>query len=158
LGSLALTLAERPDGETAELASGLFEIALADEPSDARTRAAFGHARSLAGDAPGADAALAVALRDAPRDALVQRDAGYAALAEHAPAEAEARFRRAIALDDRSASAWFGLGRALARAEQTEAAFDALTRARTLGWSAELDLELGRLDVAAHRAADARAR
>ena len=62
-----------------------------------------------------------------------------------------------IALDDRSPEAWFGLGRALARTGQAEPALAAFERARKLGWSDDLDLELGKLHLAAKRVPEARA-
>jgi len=144
LGALALALADEPENEAVDLARGILEIAADRDPSNARTRSALARAHALAGDREKAEARLADALGQAPGDARVQRDAGEAALASGAADEARARFERAIALDEHSAAAWYGLGCALARA-------------RSLGWSAELDLELGRLHADADRAAEARA-
>jgi tetratricopeptide (TPR) repeat protein len=161
LGSLALTLTddseEEEQGRYASLARAYLEVAVEEDGANARARAALARARALGGDPHGAEELLASALRDAPTDQHVQLAAGHVALEADATAEAEARFRSAIALDEQSPAAWFGLGRALARAGQADPARDALERARSLGWSAELDLELGRLHVAAHRAPEARA-
>jgi tetratricopeptide (TPR) repeat protein len=160
LGSLALVSTregEEDEQESAELARSLLEIAVEEDPASARARAALARARALAKDPEGAEALLSGALRDAPGDAKVQLDSGHAALAGNRTDDAEARFRRAISLDPRSPAAWFGLGRALARSDQPEPAREALEHARTLGWSSELDLELGRLHAAAHRVPESRA-
>lgn len=161
LGSLALTLTDDSEEEEqsryASLARAYLEVAVDEDGANARVRAALARARALGGDPHGAEELLASALRDAPADSQVQLDAGRVALAADAKEEAAARFRSAIALDDRSPAAWFGLGRALARAGQPEPALEALDHARSLGWSGALDLELGRLHLAAHRAAEARA-
>jgi hypothetical protein len=56
-----------------------------------------------------------------------------------------------VLLDERSAPAWFGLGSCrmtTARAEEALAAFE---RARRSGWSSEVDLQIGRLQLAAGR-------
>jgi tetratricopeptide (TPR) repeat protein len=157
IGSLALARGEDPEDDTANLARAALETAVAEEPADARARAALARARARAGDANAAEEILARALRDAPDDAKVQLDAGEVALAAQANDWAQVRFRRAIELDSGSAAAWFGLGRALASSAQGEPAREAFEHARSLGWSARLDLELGRLHVAAHRATEARA-
>jgi Flp pilus assembly protein TadD len=160
LGSVALSLASEDEGESeyAPIARAYLEAAVAEgAAANAPARAALAHVRALEGDADGAEATLAEALRDAPGDFSVQLAAGHVALARGAADEADARFRRALALDERSAPAWFGLGRALARAGQADHARNALERARSLGWSAGLDLELGRLHVEAHRVSEARA-
>ncbi len=161
LGSLALTLTDdsEEDGQDrySSLARAYLGVAVDEDGANARARAALARARALGGDPHGAEELLAGALRDAPADPQVQLDAGHVALAAGAADEAEARFRSAIALDDSSPAAWFGLGRALARAGQADSAFAAFERARTHGWSGALDLELGRLHVAAHRAPEARA-
>ena len=161
LGALALTLADDSEEEGQRrygpIARAYLEVAVAEDGANARTRAALARARALGGDPHGAEELLADALRDAPADPQVQLDAGHVALAAGAAGEAEARFRRALELDPRSAATWFGLGRALARGGQPEPALAAFEHARSLGWSGELDLELGRLHVAAHRASEARA-
>ena len=162
LGSLALALsADAEDEQDRSRYSGLarayLEVAVEEEPANARARAALARARALGGDADGAEQVLASALRDAPADPYVQRDAGHVALAAEAAKEAEARFRTAIELDEQSPAAWFGLGRALAIAGQSDSALVAFERARSLGWSADIDLELSRLHLAAKRASEARA-
>ena len=161
LGSLALTLSDdsEEDGQDryVSFARAYLGVAVDEDGANVRARAALARARALGGDPHGAEELLAGALRDAPADPQVQLDSGHVALAAGAAGEAEARFRRALELDPRSAAIWFGLGRALARGGQPEPALAALERARTLGWSGELDLELGRLHVAAHRAPEARA-
>jgi Flp pilus assembly protein TadD len=160
LGSLALSLAseDEEDRSYASIARAYLDLAVAEGAAEgARARAALAHVRALDGDSDGAEATLAEALRDAPRDLRVLLAAGQVALARGAADEADARFRRALALDERSASAWFGLGRALAREGRADHARNALDRARSLGWSAALDLELGRLHVQAHRVSEARA-
>jgi Flp pilus assembly protein TadD len=163
LGSLALAVSEESADEDesdeglSDLARALLQFAVDEDPANSRARAALARARALGGDAKGADEMLVGALRDAPGDAQVLLAAGQLALAAKADADAQARFRSAIAADQRSPSAWFGLGRALAHAGDTDAALDALTHARKLGWSAPLALELGRLHVAARRADEARA-
>jgi len=166
VGSLALALADDSEGEdessdyhtrVTSLARSYLEVAAEEEPENARVRAALARARAYGGEAQGAQQLVAGALRDAPADPHVQVDAGRVALAARSYGEAESRFRSAIALDERSPAAWFGLGRALARTDRADAALAAFERARSLGWSAELDLELGRLHLAAKRATEARA-
>ena len=163
LGAIALALGEESadeaedDGGISSLASELLGIAVAEDPTSARAGAALARARALDGDADGSGEAIAAALRAAPGDVQVQLAAGRVALAAQDDGEAQARFRSAIALDERSPSAWYGLGRALARAGDARSALEAFTRARRLGWSSPLDLELGRLHVAARRADEARA-
>ena len=156
LGALALALAdpsEEPSPWT--FARALLDVAVDADPENARARAGLAWARAEEGDPDGAEAILAGALRDAPADPQVQIDAGRAALAAGAADPAQARFRRALALDERSGSAWLGLGRALAAGGRPDAAVGALERARSLGASAALDLELGRLYLAAGRTDDA---
>ncbi len=166
VGSLALALADDYEGEDefqetlnrrASLARSYLEIAAQEDPTNARMRVALARARAYGGDANGAEELVASALRDAPADPHVQLDAGRVALAAGTYGEAESRFRSAIALDDRSPAAWFGLGRALARAGQADSALAAFGRARSLGWSAHIDLELARLHLAAQRSSEARA-
>jgi Flp pilus assembly protein TadD len=160
LGSLVLSLADSEESEQnrfASIARAYLEIALEEDIANARVRAALARARALSGDASGAEEALASALREAPRDSHVLLDAGQIALAAGAAKDAEARFRSALALDERSPAGWFGLGRALALAGESESARTALERARSLGWSPALDLELGQLHLAAHRGVEARA-
>jgi Flp pilus assembly protein TadD len=161
LGAIALTLTDDSEEEEqdryASLARAFLEVAVDEDGANARALAALARARTLGGDPHGAEEVVASALRDAPADPQVQLDAGYVALAADDVAEAEARFRSAIALDERSPMAWFGLGRALVRAGQADSALAAFERARSLGWSGELDLELGRLHLAAQRAPEARA-
>ena len=166
VGSLALALADDSAGEDefrdqhtriTSLARSYLEIAAQEELASARVRAALARARAYGGDAEGARQLVADALRDAPADPHVQVDAGRVALAASSFGEAESRFRSAIALDERSPAAWFGLGRALARTDQPDAALRAFARARSLGWSADLDLELAELHLAAKRVTEARA-
>jgi Flp pilus assembly protein TadD len=159
LGSLALAGTEESEEvrRYASLAEALLAVEVEEDPANPRARAALARARALGGDSAGAEEVLAAALADAPEDERVQLDAGRAALAADAWDLAESRFRRVLALDERSAPGWFGLGSALAHKDQPEPARAALERARSLGWSAALDLELGRLHVEAHRAAEARA-
>ena len=156
LGLLALALTEesREEGEEGgllALSRALLETAVEGDPGNARVRAGLAYARVLSGDAESAAAGIDRALRDASGDAEVLWHAGQIALAGGALDEAEARFRGALALDPRFASAWLGLGRALDRAGDTDAALEALARARSLAWSAALDLEIGRLHLAAGR-------
>jgi tetratricopeptide (TPR) repeat protein len=160
LGALALALAEPSDddeGDYSALARSLLEIAVDEDPASSRFRTGLARARSLDGDLRGGEEILASALRDAPSDPLVQIDAGRVALVAERADEAQASFRRALALEGGSAAAWFGLGRALASAGEAEPARDALEHARSLGWSGEIDLELGRLHARAQRTEQARA-
>jgi Flp pilus assembly protein TadD len=81
--------------------------------------------------------------------------AGEVALALGDAGEAEERFRGALAIDTHYASAWFGLGRALDRRGDAAGAIAALEHARGIAWSSALDLETGRLYLAAGRSEDA---
>jgi Flp pilus assembly protein TadD len=163
LGSIALAVAsesadeEEDDGGLSRVARELLQVAVDEDPTSARSSAALARARALDGDSDGAAETLSGALRAAPGDVQVQLAAGHVALVAEDDGEAQARFRSAIALDERSPSAWYGLGRALARAGDADGALEALTHARRLGWSSPLDLELGRLHVAARRDDQARA-
>jgi tetratricopeptide (TPR) repeat protein len=159
LGELALQLAEAGgDGGGSGLATRLLGMAAEAGPASARCEAALAEARALAGDAGGAQNALARALARAPDDARVSVLAGRAELARADVLEGdtaaaalragEKHFRRALAHDRRSAAAWFGLGQGLARAGQPDAALSALETARRLGWSPSLDLALGELVLA----------
>ena len=60
---------------------------------------------------------------------------------------AQSHFRRSREQDPLSASAWFGLGLALDRAEHPKEALSAFYEARRLGWSHRLDLALGELEL-----------
>jgi Flp pilus assembly protein TadD len=158
LGQLALRLvADASETAFRPLARGLLERAAgAGTAGSPRCEAALAEARALTGDGEGAESALARALARAPDDALVRLHAGRAELARGETddgdaatlAAAEQQFRRALSLDGRSASAWFGLGRSLERAGRPDAAVSALETARRHGWSPELDLALGRLELA----------
>ena len=46
-----------------------------------------------------------------------------------------------------SAAAWYGLGRSLEAGDRTDDAATTLRTARTHGWSMQLDLALGRLEL-----------
>jgi hypothetical protein len=161
LGQLALALVDETEEEAdlreaADLARGFLEIAVEEDRAPVHERAALGRARALAGDAAGGEAILSEALRDAPMDARVLTDAGEAALAMHSTRRSRASAVRSRTTSARPA-AWYGLGRALARADRADAAREAFEHARGLGWSAALDLDLGRLHVAAHRVPEAKA-
>ncbi len=154
LGSLALAMTaadEEREWIDPRLPRTLLATATATGPASPRARAALAYAAALAGDADGAGAAIAGALRDAPADARVQRLAGEIALASDGADAAGQHFERAIEIDARSAAAWFGLGRALERGERADAARGAYERARELGWSHALDLALGRIHLEAGR-------
>ena len=124
-----------------------------------RTRARERRSRTfalLSNDAEGARADLARALAEGPAQPEVLWRAGQAALALGDPNEAETRFRGALAIDADFASAWLGLGRALDQRGDAGGALDALEHARRIAWSSALDLELGRLYLAAGRSDEAR--
>ncbi len=155
LGLLALQLA-REGGESAEraLAMRLLGMAASDGPPRVRTEAALAEALALDGDAQAAAIALEQSLARAPDDPRVQLHAGRVELARAegdtavgALETAEAHFRSALALDPRSAPAWFGLGRTLRRAARPDEASAALRKARSFGWSPSLDLALGELEL-----------
>jgi tetratricopeptide (TPR) repeat protein len=157
LGQLALRLAtDASEAPFRPLARGLLERAAGAGTASARCEVALAEARALTGDGAGAERALARALARAPDDALVRLHAGRAELARAETADdaaapltaAEQQFRHALALDDRSASAWFGLGGSLERAGRADAALAALEAARRHGWSPDLDLALARLELA----------
>jgi hypothetical protein len=159
LGSLALTLSdENEDGQEGDLLAlsrSLLDTAVAGNPANAHARAGLAYSQALSGDAESAREGVARALGDAPQQPEVLWRAGQIALAEGDLDEAEARFRGALALDARFASAWLGLGRALARRGAANAALDAFEHPRSLAWSAGLDLEIGQLHLAAGRRDDA---
>jgi Flp pilus assembly protein TadD len=152
LGGLASREAERA------LAARLLESAAREGTPSAACEAALAESRALRGDAQGAQRALQAALARAPDDAGVRGLAGRAELARAESADgpaaraalaaAEGHFRVALSIDEESAAGWFGLGRSLDRAGDAESAREALTTARRFGWSPELDLELGRLELA----------
>jgi tetratricopeptide (TPR) repeat protein len=162
LGRLALATAAAGDGDAdPALAAKLLETAAGAGSLSARCEAALAEARALQGDENGARGAASRALARAPEDPDVRLRAGRVELAHAEGAEgpdaaaagdaAEAHFRAALALDERSASAWFGLGQSLERAGDPEGARNAFETARRLGWSPELDLALGRLELASGR-------
>jgi Flp pilus assembly protein TadD len=64
---------------------------------------------------------------------------------------AQAHFHESLALDPGSASAWFGLGRALHQAARPDEAMSALRNSRRLGWSPRLDLTMGELELESGR-------
>ena len=160
LGCLALAMLEEGGADAWEkgpaLAQNFFALALAEDASDARSEAALGEALALGGDGDGALAAVQRAAERAPEDPLVRLHAARVALlrAEAEPdspsgalAAAEAQYRRALALDPDSASAWFGLGRTLVRMGRSEDAFAAFETARRFGWSEPLDVALARIHL-----------
>jgi hypothetical protein len=163
LGSLALEVAEQSadeaedDGGISSLATDLLEIAAGcgsrERALERRTRA--GAARSTA--------TRTARPRSSPRrSARRPRRAGAARRGSRC---ARGRGRRQgagafSAARSRSTSdrppAGTGWAARSARAGDADGAFEALTRARQLAWSSPLDLELGRLHVAARRADEAR--
>ena len=160
LGRLALAMSgEEDEGSERALADQLLETAVGATDSSARCEAAVAEARALRGDTDGAASAASGALARAPNDPEVRVRAGRVELARArgskgpeaaaARAAAEASFRAALALDEASASAWFGLGQSLEQAGDREGARTALETARRYGWSARLDLALGKLELAA---------
>lgn len=158
LGVLALQLATTGRRKSEQvLATHLLGLAGSDGPQDVRCDAARAEALALGGDWEDAAVALEAALARAPADGPVRLYAGRVELARAEASEgdaaaraleaAEAHFRRALALDPRSASAWFGLGSTLDRAGRADEALAALGGARRHGWSASLDLTLGELEL-----------
>jgi tetratricopeptide (TPR) repeat protein len=156
LGYLALLLRDAGAGRASSaLARRLLDVALAADPSAARAEAALAESEALDGDLDEAAERLARALARAPGDARIQRHAGSVELAraeaeavgsagrELALRAAEEAYRRALALDARSAAAWSGLGHTLQRAERGDEAIAAFEKARSFGWSGKLDLGLG---------------
>jgi tetratricopeptide (TPR) repeat protein len=77
--------------------------------------------------------------------ALALLEADGSAAAASALAEAKARYRDALTLAPKSASAWFGLGGTLARMGRRDDALLAFEAARRFGWSDSLDVALARL-------------
>jgi tetratricopeptide (TPR) repeat protein len=160
LGLLALALEDVVHEESRDrgilaVSRDLLEIAVAGDAGNARARAALAYAESLANDREDARASVARALADAPGEREVLWRAGQVALALGDLEHAEQRFRGALAAGGEFASAWFGLGLALDRRGDAAAALDALERARRIAWSDALDLETGRLYLAAGRTDDA---
>jgi tetratricopeptide (TPR) repeat protein len=168
LGYLALALhREGEDRSTGALARKLFEISLAEDPSAGRTEAALAEAQALNGDASASKSGAERALALAPDDSLVRLHIGRVELARAGSASkgragdeaalhaAEQQYRRALDLDPASALAWAGLGQTWRRAGRTDDAVGAFERARELGWSGQLDLELGGLylELGRHEAA-----
>jgi hypothetical protein len=159
LGRMALQLASGADGDAADrtLARHLLEMAASQRTPPARSEAALAEALALAGQGEQAKASLRGALERAPEDPRVRLSAGRVELAQaetdegesaaRALAAAELHLRSSLELDAGSAPAWFELGRALRQARRPEQALDALHRARSLGWSAGLDLALGELEL-----------
>ncbi len=158
LAALALSPIEDADDDAEDADLGtlrrLLETAV-DERGSPGSRAALAQLRALDGDGDGAATAIATALRDAPGDAEVRLRAGRIALASERPGEARGHFEAVLAADAGSAAAWFGLGRALLREGDGDAALAALERARDVAWSPALDLELGRLHLEAERSDEA---
>jgi len=164
LGLMALAQADE-DARGRALATRLLRMATHDGPPSARCQAALAEALALAGDAKNAEVALEQALARAPDDPRVQVHAGRARLARADRAKAhlaaaaleaaEGHFRRALTLDARSASAWFGLGRCLQQAARPDDALAALCKARRFGWSPRLDLALGEVELERGRAQQA---
>jgi Flp pilus assembly protein TadD len=159
LGFLALSLGdqgyEENSHEPLAASRALLAAAVDGDPSDARARASLAYVQALSRDEDDARAGVARALADAPAEPEVLWRAGQAALALGDATEAEKRLREALAIDAEFASAWFGLGRALDQRGDAGAALDALEHARRLAWSSALDLETGRLYLAAGRSEDA---
>jgi Flp pilus assembly protein TadD len=167
LGYLALQLDEEgEDSSLGALARGLLGHAREADPSAPRPEAALAEARARDGDAAGAVPLAQQAQERAPDDARISLHVGRTELAraeeagdgpdaEAALRSAEEAYRRALALDPGSAVAWEGLGNTWHRAGRTGEAEDALERARALGWSARLDLELGSLYLERGRREDA---
>jgi tetratricopeptide (TPR) repeat protein len=172
LGILALELDSLEPGEadanaSARLARALLETAHRDAPANERVEAAFAEARARTGEvaeplvwaqratgAPPDDPRVAL---HAGAVALLAVESALAAGADAAPALATARvaYERARTLDPSSPLAWIGLGRTEHRTGRPDAALQALERARGLGWSASLDLELGTLYLERERRAEA---
>jgi tetratricopeptide (TPR) repeat protein len=160
LGYLTLQLASEAESDAlAALAQAFLETALAEDPASARSEAALAEALALDGDLEEARPHAEAARARAPDDARIWLHAGRLELsrAESAPegspesatalAAAAEAYQRALALDPRSAVAWFGLGRSWRHSGRPEEAVGAFERARGLGWSAALDLELGGLHL-----------
>ena len=158
LGYLALALRrEGEDQSTGALARKLLEISLAEDPSSGRTEAALAETEALRGDIAASLSRTDRALALAPDDPLVRLHVGRVELAraeaagkggpaaESALHAAEDQYRRALDLDPASAVAWAGLGQTWRRAGRRDEAIAAFQRARELGWSGQLDLELGGL-------------
>ena len=168
LGFLALQVGDQhPRSSQAPLASALFEIALDEHPAAPRAEAGLAEALALAGDVHSALPRGERAVARAPRDVRVRLQAGRVALA-HADAAgdrapevevalrtAEEHYRRALELDPASAVAWAGLGQTCRRQARGDEAVAAFERARGLGWSPQIDLELGTLYLASGRREEA---
>jgi len=172
LGVLALALAsldpeDESGGDDASLARALLEAAYRGSPANARAEAALAEARARGGDDTEALAWAQRATATPTDDERVALHAGAVALLaaqsalasgrDPAPALATARLahQRARSLDPASPLAWLGLGRTEHLAGRSDAALQALERARGLGWSASLDLELGTIYLERGRRADA---
>jgi len=156
LGRLALKVAESSGrARDRSFARELLAFAQRQDPGDARVLASLGQALAMAGGSRAAAEAVDRALAEAPDDPWVWLRAGRIALAADRRDEAESRFRRAIELDPRSAVAWLDLGIALHAADRADDALLAFEMSRSLVWSPAVDLELGRLHLAAGRRQEA---
>ncbi len=166
LGRMALQRARAGgDARDRALAKRLFEISASQQPPSARLEAEFSQALALSGRMQEAMAKIREALARAPNDPQVQLGAGRVELARAEAAEsgkaasaldaAEAHYRKSLALDPGSASAWFGLGRVLRQAARPDEARSALQNSRHLGWSSRLDLAIGELELESGRSDEA---
>ena len=91
-------------------------------PAQSRPRYLLGRALERSGDLAGALAAYESAERLDPRDLETALAHATALLTAHRVADAEAKFRAALALDERSAPARLGLARSLDAQQKSEAA------------------------------------
>jgi tetratricopeptide (TPR) repeat protein len=110
-------------------AEAVFDEMLRRWPDDAYALASRAHQRAQDGrlDAAIADAQALVAAHPA-RQAADWFNLGYLLDKASRPADAEAAFRRALALNEKLDAAWYGLGLALIRLNRPDEAVAALER------------------------------
>jgi tetratricopeptide (TPR) repeat protein len=107
----------------------VFDAMLSDQPDDAHALASRAHHRAQAGQRAAAIADLQTLVAAHPRRSAADWfNLGYLLDAEQRPAEAEAAFRQALALDGKLDRAWYGLGLTLIRLDRPDEAVAALRR------------------------------
>lgn len=117
----------------ADRAQATLDRLLADAPDDAWALASRAHLQAQAGRRAAAIADLQALVAMQPqRSAADWFNLGYLLEAEGRPAEAEAAFRAALALDGKLDRAWYGLGLVLVQLDRADEAASALKRTTEL--------------------------
>lgn len=158
LGYLALQLRSEGAGVVVSaLARRLLEISVAANSASARAEAALAESEALEGNEANALVRVERAVARAPDDPRVRLHQGRVELARAEAlrdgsadraatlSAAKEAYQRALSLAPGSAAAWAGLGKTWRAAGRADEAVTAFEKARALGWSEALDLELGAL-------------